>query len=251
MLSIENKKRILNSFKILQQHRHYFVSLVDDDLTKWKVGFIGPKDSAYECSLFVFSIDFNNNYPINPPLIKFITPMTNKCRMHPNLYACGKVCLNILNTWDSKMWNSKMTIEEILIVIQSLLDNNPISYEPGQENKNCHKYFMVARYLSLLDGYFNVLNGSNKRIPETIINDYKKFINNKHRLERINTIIDSFNFSDKQIIRWFHGNLEIDLIPIKFYTNILLYKIEEENKKPKEIPKIENNETELWECDWD
>jgi ubiquitin-conjugating enzyme E2 O len=48
-------------------------------------------------------------------------------RLNPNLYACGKVCLSLLNTWfgsGCEKWNpSNSTMLQVLVSIQALVLN--------------------------------------------------------------------------------------------------------------------------------
>ena len=55
-------------------------------------------------------------------------------RMHPNLYVQGKVCLSILGTYAGPSWSANMTLETILLNLQSLLDENPLANEPAFTN---------------------------------------------------------------------------------------------------------------------
>lgn len=60
-------------------------------------------------------------YPTKPPKCKFVPPL-----FHPNVYPSGTVCLSILN--EEEGWKPAITIKEILLGIQSLLDEpNPES----------------------------------------------------------------------------------------------------------------------------
>lgn len=57
-------------------------------------------------------------------------------RLNPNLYACGKVCLSLLNTWSGsgcERWNpSNSTMLQVLVSIQALvLNSKPYFNEPG------------------------------------------------------------------------------------------------------------------------
>lgn len=59
-------------------------------------------------------------------------------RINPNLYACGKVCLSLLNTWPGsgcEKWNpSSSTMLQVLVSIQALVLNAaPYFNEPGYE----------------------------------------------------------------------------------------------------------------------
>ena len=47
------------------------------------------------------------------------------------MYRSGKVCLSILNTWKGEGWTSCQTIKSVLLVLVSILDENPILHEPG------------------------------------------------------------------------------------------------------------------------
>lgn len=57
-------------------------------------------------------------------------------RLNPNLYACGKVCLSLLNTWSGSQ-NEKWipgvsTMLQVLVSIQALiLNEKPYFNEPG------------------------------------------------------------------------------------------------------------------------
>lgn len=63
-------------------------------------------------------------YPEVPPLINIATTGSNTVRFNPNLYANGKVCLSILNTWRGRaeeMWSPQCTLLQVLVSIQSLI----------------------------------------------------------------------------------------------------------------------------------
>ena len=61
---------------------------------------------------------------------------TLRCRFdkdffHPNIFPSGKVCLSILN--EDKGWRPSITIKQLLLGIQELLDN-PNEKDPAQES---------------------------------------------------------------------------------------------------------------------
>jgi hypothetical protein len=63
----------------------------------------------------------NIEYPTKPPKCKFTPPL-----FHPNVYPSGTVCLSILN--EDEAWKPAITIKQILLGIQDLLDDpNPDS----------------------------------------------------------------------------------------------------------------------------
>jgi ubiquitin-conjugating enzyme E2 Z len=93
----------------------------------------GPENSRYtDCPLF-FSVQFPADYPISSPVVRIITS-DGKTRFHPNLYIDGKVCLSILGTYSGPSWVSSLNIGSVFKSIVSLLDNNPITNEPGWES---------------------------------------------------------------------------------------------------------------------
>ena len=101
-----------------------------------------------------FDIQLPGDYPFNPPKFKFLTPNNGQCRMHPNLYAEGKVCLSVLNTWHSNQWSAQNTLLSVLQIIQSRLHDNPITNEPSFETRtladhDAESYQVWSRWLVL------------------------------------------------------------------------------------------------------
>jgi ubiquitin-conjugating enzyme E2 I len=110
------------------------------DLKKWDCGVPGKEKTIWEGGLFKLEVTFPDEYPTkppkctsssrptlylrtadSPPLGKFVPPL-----FHPNVYPSGTVCLSILN--EEEGWKPAITIKEILLGIQSLLDEpNPES----------------------------------------------------------------------------------------------------------------------------
>ena len=67
---------------------------------------------------------FKEDYPSSPPKCKFEPPL-----FHPNVYPSGTVCLSILD--EDKDWRPAITIKQILLGIQELL-NEPNIKDPAQ-----------------------------------------------------------------------------------------------------------------------
>jgi ubiquitin-protein ligase len=77
-----------------------FVRAYEDRIDLLRVLIIGPKDTPYGNAPIL--IDFFlplSNYPNKPPQAFFHCWDTSRA-FNPNLYAQGKICLSILNTWD-------------------------------------------------------------------------------------------------------------------------------------------------------
>jgi ubiquitin-conjugating enzyme E2 I len=113
------------------------------DLQKWECSIPGKEKTLWEGGLFKLEVQFPDEYPTKPPkcmlttstnLIiscltfissgKFVPPL-----FHPNVYPSGTVCLSILN--EEEGWKPAITIKEILLGIQSLL-NEPNPESPAQ-----------------------------------------------------------------------------------------------------------------------
>jgi ubiquitin-conjugating enzyme E2 A len=90
-----------------------------DNIMKWCAVIFGPEDTAWEGGTFHLTIDFTDEYPNKPPIVRFVSKM-----FHPNIYADGAICLDILQN----QWSPIYDVSAILTSIQSLLaDPNPNS----------------------------------------------------------------------------------------------------------------------------
>ena len=67
----------------------------------WTVVFEGPSDTLYEGGFFKAKLTFPQDYPNNPPEMKFLTKM-----WHPNIYADGRVCISILHPPGTDQYNT-------------------------------------------------------------------------------------------------------------------------------------------------
>lgn len=76
-------------------------------------------ETPFEDGTFKLLLTFDDSYPNKPPTVKFISRM-----FHPNVYANGELCLDILQN----RWSPTYDVAAILTSIQSLLhDPNPNS----------------------------------------------------------------------------------------------------------------------------
>jgi ubiquitin-conjugating enzyme E2 A len=123
----------------------------DNNIMRWNAVIFGPEDTPWDGGermvmgvgfvFFLFSslvsltpsiflshtgtfkltLEFTEEYPNRPPTVKFVTKI-----FHPNVYADGAICLDILQN----MWTPINDVGAVLISIQSLL-NDPNTASPA------------------------------------------------------------------------------------------------------------------------
>ena len=200
-------KRILTDIKTfkkgnLDEHGIY-CHFNESNIKNVKALIIGPSDSPYEKGYYFFDINFPNNYPIEPPSVKFMT-LDNIVRFNPNLYKNGKVCVSILGTWSGPGWTSCMNLVQVLLSIQSLLHDHPIQNEPGWENEKGQK---SVEYNTLLT-YYNYKIAIIKMITNTPYGfEEFKDIMKEHLLKNLDFHIEKLNILGKQNGRIVKSNI--------------------------------------------
>ena len=69
---------------------------------------------------FNLTMEFGADYPSTAPIVKFVPVL-----WHMNVWSDGRICLNLLNaadgTWHGQ-WSPSITIKQVLLAIQELLD---------------------------------------------------------------------------------------------------------------------------------
>lgn len=96
------------------------------DLFKWEAGIPGQAGTLWEGGEFRLVLEFPKDYPTKPPKCRFSPPL-----FHPNVFPSGTVCLSILS--EEKDWNSSISVKEILMGIQDLLDH-PNEKDPAHQD---------------------------------------------------------------------------------------------------------------------
>uniref|UniRef100_A0A7R9USD8 E2 ubiquitin-conjugating enzyme n=1 Tax=Diacronema lutheri TaxID=2081491 RepID=A0A7R9USD8_DIALT len=120
-MSTPARRRLMRDFKRLQNDPPQGVSGApkDNDIMKWNAVIFGPDETPWEDGTFRLQLEFTEDYPNKAPTVKFVTKL-----FHPNVYADGSICLDILQN----QWSPIYDISAILTSIQSLLcDPNPNS----------------------------------------------------------------------------------------------------------------------------
>ena len=95
------------------------------NILQWSCGIPGRPDTLWENGVYNLELIFSEDYPNKPPKCVF-TPTI----FHPNIYPSGTVCLSILS--EDKDWKPSITIKQVLLGIQDLLDE-PNPDDPAQE----------------------------------------------------------------------------------------------------------------------
>lgn len=84
----------------------------DDNIFVWNATIFGPSETCWEGGIYSMRLTFCDRYPEKPPKVRFTTKM-----FHPNVYADGNICLDII----AAKWSPSYTVSSILTSIQSLL----------------------------------------------------------------------------------------------------------------------------------
>lgn len=136
-------RRLHKDYKDIVDHgkeQGIMVRLDHRDITSWTAVITGPENTPWEGGLFRLAIKFSERFPVQPPVIKFITPV-----FHPNIYVDGVVCMSTLKS----EWSPCLSTESLLLSIQSLLsDPNPDSAANGDAarvfRENPNEYYKRA-----------------------------------------------------------------------------------------------------------
>ncbi len=99
---------------------------------RWSCGIPGGKGTDWEGGLYKLTMIFPDDYPIKPPKCQF-TPVL----FHPGVYPSGTISLRLLS--EDADWKPTITIKEILVGIQDLLDNPDIKSPVQKESYDVYK----------------------------------------------------------------------------------------------------------------
>ena len=100
----------------------------EDNTQHWDIYLEGPADTCYEKGIFHLEMIFPDDYPQNPPSLRFLSQF-----WHPNVFPDGKVCISILHPSEQDPTNPLELLEEkwrpihnvgsILLSVQSMLSD--------------------------------------------------------------------------------------------------------------------------------
>ena len=92
-MSTSARKRLIRDFKRMQNAPPQGVqaSPLDNNVKAKQAVIFGPDDTPWEGGTFKLLLEFTEEYPNKPPAVRFLSKI-----FHPNVYADGKICLDIL-----------------------------------------------------------------------------------------------------------------------------------------------------------
>lgn len=126
--------KIMKEWKILEQNLpdSIYVQVYETRIDLLRAVIVGSAATPYHDCLFFFDIFLPSDYPNQPPHVYY---HSHGYRLNPNLYANGRVCLSLINTWTGtkqEKWTNGSTILQLLVSIQGLvLNSRPYFNEPG------------------------------------------------------------------------------------------------------------------------
>ena len=101
----------------------------------------GVADTPFEDGTFKLLLTFDESYPNKPPTVKFLSRM-----FHPNVYANGEFCLNILQIRCLPTHDVYATLTSIQSLLHETNPNSPAKAQAGQlHRENMKEYVRRVR----------------------------------------------------------------------------------------------------------
>eukprot|EP00755_Sulcionema_specki_P025601 Sspe_Gene.83697::Locus_54902_Transcript_1_1_Confidence_1.000_Length_762::g.83697::m.83697/K10573/UBE2A, UBC2, RAD6A; ubiquitin-conjugating enzyme E2 A len=132
------RRRLMRDYKKVKEDppQGILATPVDKELLTWKAIMFGPESSPWAGGTFRLKLEFSDEYPNRPPKVVFQNKM-----FHPNIYNDGSICLDILQS----QWSPIYDVCAILTSIQSLLTdpnpNSPANYEAARLYRDSRKEY--------------------------------------------------------------------------------------------------------------
>ena len=112
-MSTAARRRVMRDVKRMKKEPPDGCMLDDEPLNNnimsWHAALFGPEDTLWEGLVAKLHFEFSEEYPNKAPKVRFVSKM-----FHPNVYADGSICLDILQN----QWSPIYDISAILTSIQ-------------------------------------------------------------------------------------------------------------------------------------
>lgn len=151
-----------------------FIRASESDMSTIQFIISGPKGTPYQNGLFHFTLHMEAQFPTQPPVVQILNTRCGTIRHNPNLYACGKVCLSILNTWSGgAQWSNKTSLSDVIMGIQNyVFSEYPWDNEPGHNIKDkrlCKAYNHIIRLSTMTEAMLGMMRDPPEGFTDVVL----------------------------------------------------------------------------------
>lgn len=98
-----------------------------DNIRMWRAVIRGPGETPFEGGTFELRIEVGPEYPIRPPVMRFVTRV-----FHPNIhFETGEICLDILKKEWSPAWSLQAACRAVMALLAAPDADSPLNCDAG------------------------------------------------------------------------------------------------------------------------
>ncbi|CAF3199009.1 unnamed protein product [Rotaria sp. Silwood2] len=118
--------RIYKEFIAIHDHQsdEFFVFVVFNNISCWKVILKGPERTPYENKYWMLYVEFGESYPSYPPNVRFVTPI-----YHVNISGDGKICHQIFDQSWAELTKMTTVFNSIIDLLKKPNFSDAVSIE--------------------------------------------------------------------------------------------------------------------------
>ncbi|NBX50664.1 hypothetical protein EBT25_12175, partial [bacterium] len=125
---------------------------------------------------------FDGRFPFIPPKVEF-HPKQNVCRLHPNYYECGKVCLSLIGTWGQNDWAPNVSLIAVASMLEERFTEMALTCEPGVaynvgRMQEYNRFVVYGKLRTCVADVMRLIDGSDAcvfgRYREVILKEFVK-----------------------------------------------------------------------------